>query len=260
MRILLLGDIVGRPGRNAVVSYLASVSGRFDFIAVNGENAAGGFGITPDIAEMLFNAGVDVITSGNHIWKRTSILPLLDAENPRVIRPANYPPGNPGRGWIIYQCLGVSIQIINLQGRVFTDFSGDCPFRTAERILDSSSADVRIIDFHAEATSEKMALARYLDGRISLLVGTHTHVQTADERIFPKGTAYISDLGMCGSSTGVIGMEEQSSIGRFTSGRYSRLMVAEGNPMVNGLEVELNGANAVSELKRVYEFVGETQA
>lgn len=260
MRILLLGDIVGQPGRNAVVSYLASSADRFDFIVVNGENAAGGFGITPETADMLFNAGVDVITSGNHIWKRNTILPLLAVEQPRVIRPANYPPGNPGRGWVIRECCGMSIQIINLQGRVFTDFSGDCPFRTAERILDSTEADIRIIDFHAEATSEKMALARHLDGRITLLAGTHTHVQTADSRVFPKGTAYISDLGMCGSSAGVIGMEEYSSIGRFTSGRYSRLMVAQGDAMVNGLEIELDGSNAVSELKRVYEFIGEAQA
>lgn len=156
------------------------------------------------------------------------------------------------------KCRGISVQVINLQGRVFTDFAGDCPFRTAERIIESTEADVRIIDIHAEATSEKIALARYLDGKVTLVAGTHTHVQTADERVFPGGTAYISDLGMCGSSAGVIGMEESSSIARFTSGRYSRLMVAEGKPVINGLEVELDRNCSVIGLKRVNEQIGET--
>jgi len=260
MQILILGDIVGHQGRGAVVSYLSAAAGKYDFIVVNGENAAGGFGITPETAEVLLGAGVDVITSGNHIWKRSSIIPVLSATDSPVLRPANYPPGNPGRGTVIQVKNGVKVQVINLQGRVFTEFSGDCPFRTAERIIDSTIADVRIVDFHAEATSEKMALARYLDGRVTLFAGTHTHVQTADEQILPRGTAYLTDLGMCGSSAGVIGMEENSSIARFTSGRYSRLRAAEGNAFVNGLHLRLDEQFKVVELRRVNEHVKNTSS
>jgi len=259
MRILLLGDIVGRPGRMAVTSYLAREGSSYDFIVANGENAAGGFGITPETAEALFEAGVSIITSGNHIWKKSSIIPRLSEEGTGLLRPANYPPGNPGTGYASRIIDGAVVQVINLQGRVFTDFSGDCPFRTAERILNGTEADVRIIDFHAEATSEKLALARFLDGRVKVLAGTHTHVQTADEQILPGGLAYLTDLGMCGSSNGVIGMDVKSSIGRFTSGRYSKLMVAEGGNMVNGLDVTLDSSLAVSKLRRVYEYIGETE-
>ncbi len=251
---------MGRPGRNAVISFLSRSGGGYDMKIVNGENAAGGFGITPDIAEDLFKAGIDVITSGNHIWKRNEIIPLLESPESRVLRPANYPPGNPGRGSVILSASGLSVQIINLQGRVFTEFTGECPFRTAERIIESRSADVRLIDFHAEATSEKMALARYLDGRVTLVAGTHTHVQTADQQIFPGGTAYITDLGMCGSPSGVIGMETGTSIARFTSGRYSRLLVAPGSGMVNGLALELDGGGRVMELRRIHEHIGEAEA
>jgi len=259
MRVLFLGDVVGRPGREAVLRYLAGASGNYDLIVVNGENAAGGFGITPDIAAELYSAGVHVITSGNHIWKRSSIIPMLDSHESRILRPANYPPGNPGRGSIILEIEGLSVQVINLQGRVFTDFTGECPFRIAERTIATSTADVRLIDFHAEATSEKMALARFLDGRVTLVAGTHTHVQTADEQVLPGGTAYLSDLGMCGSSDGVIGMETFSSIARFTSGRYSRLRVAEGMTMVNGLHLVLENCGTITELRRVCEYVGTTQ-
>jgi metallophosphoesterase (TIGR00282 family) len=259
MRILLLGDVVGKPGRMAVVSHLFRVRENYDIIIVNGENAAGGFGITPETAEALFEAGADIITSGNHIWKKTSIIPMLSEEGTGLLRPANYPPGNPGTGYTSRNIGGTIVQVINLQGRVFTDFSGDCPFRTAERILNNTEADVRIIDFHAEATSEKIALARFLDGRATVLAGTHTHVQTADEQVFPGGLAYLTDLGMCGSSNGVIGMDVKSSIGRFTTGRYNKLMVALGGDMVNGLDVTLDSSLAVSELRRVYEYIGETE-
>jgi metallophosphoesterase (TIGR00282 family) len=259
MRILLLGDVVGRPGREAVGTYLSRVAGGYDVIVVNGENAAGGFGITPEIAGELFSSGVDVITSGNHIWKRNTIIPLLDSPGSRILRPANYPPGNPGRGDIVIHKEGVPVQVINLQGRVFTDFTGECPFRISERIIESTDALIRIVDFHSEATSEKMALARHLDGRITLLAGTHTHVQTADEQVLPGGTAYLTDLGMCGSRNGVIGMETGSSIARFTSGRYSRLRVAEGRPMVNGLHITVDRNGRVTELRRVYELIEGTE-
>ncbi|HRW77428.1 MAG TPA: TIGR00282 family metallophosphoesterase [Candidatus Sabulitectum sp.] len=221
-------------------------------IVVNGENAAGGFGITPEIAGSFLEAGVSVITSGNHIWKRDSIIPMLEDPDSRILRPANYPPGNPGRGTLTLTVNSVAVQVLNLQGRVFTDFTGECPFRIADRLIDSTPAEVRIIDFHAEATSEKMALARHLDGRVSIVAGTHTHVQTADERILPGGTAYLTDLGMCGSADGVIGMETSSSIARFTSGRYSRLSVAEGSPVINGLEFQVDGGS-VTGLKRISE-------
>lgn len=259
MRILFLGDIVGRPGRHTVISYLSKVRDRYDFIVVNGENAAGGFGITPTIARLLLEAGVDVITSGNHIWKQDSIIPVLSQDESVVLRPANYPNSKPGRGCVTREAAGVSIQVINLQGKVFTDFSGDCPFKTADRILSSTKADVRVIDFHAEATSEKLALAHFVDGRVNVFVGTHTHVQTADEQLLPGGTAYLTDLGMCGSSRGVIGMEVKCSIGRFLSDRYSKLMVAHGGEMINGLDVTLDDKLAVSKLRRVYEYVQATE-
>ena len=220
MRILFLGDVVGRPGRKTVVSYLSEHSSSYDLVVVNGENAAGGFGITPDISRTLLDAGADVITSGNHIWKKESIIPLLSDQDTVVLRPANYPKSKPGTGWTIRDVAGVSVQVINLQGKVFTDFSGDCPFKTVDSILSSTRADVRVIDFHAEATSEKLALAHYVDGRVNIFVGTHTHVQTADAQVLPGGMAYISDLGMCGSSRGVIGMETKSSIAKINMKRY----------------------------------------
>jgi metallophosphoesterase (TIGR00282 family) len=259
MRILLLGDVVGRPGRRSVFSYLSRVRNSYDFIVVNGENAAGGFGITPEIARSFLEAGVDVVTSGNHIWKKDSIIPVLLEENSVVLRPANYPENKAGAGVTTLQAAGVSVQVINLQGRVFTDFSGDCPFKTVDRILSGTQADVRIVDFHAEATSEKLALAHYVDGRVSVFAGTHTHVQTADEQVFPGGMAYLTDLGMCGSSKGVIGMEVKSSIGRFLNDRYSKLVIAKGGEMVNGLSVTLTDSFAVSELRRVYEFVSPSE-
>lgn len=259
MRMLFLGDIVGRPGRHTVLTYLAGVRDEYDFIVVNGENAAGGFGITPKIAQTLLEAGVDVITSGNHIWKQESIIPFLSQDESVVLRPANYPSNKPGTGYVTRDVAGVSVQVINLQGKVFTDFSGDCPFKTVDRILNSTRADVRVIDFHAEATSEKLALAHYVNGRVNVFVGTHTHVQTADEQVLPGGTAYLTDLGMCGSSRGVIGMEVQCSIGRFLSDRYSKLMVARGGEMINGLDVTLDDKLVVSKLRRVYEYVPSTE-
>jgi len=259
VRILLLGDVVGRPGRHTVFSYLARTRDRYDFVVINGENAAGGFGITPDIAHALLQAGADVITSGNHIWKKESIITMLSDDDPVVLRPANYPRNKPGTGHTTRDVAGVSVQVINLQGKVFTDFSGDCPFKTVDRILETTRADVRIVDFHAEATSEKLALARYIDGRVNVFVGTHTHVQTADEQVLPGGTAYLTDLGMCGSSNGVIGMGAKTSIGRFLSDRYSKLVVAQGAEMISGLEVTLDEKFAVSELRRVYEYVQATE-
>lgn len=259
MRFLLLGDIVGKPGRETVISYLKNVREKYDLIIANGENAAGGFGITPETANSILDAGIDIITSGNHIWKKDSIVPMLDCSDPVVLRPANYPTNKAGKGYVSRTVAGVTVQVINLHGRVFTEFDGDCPFKTIDRIFKETAADVRIIDIHAEATSEKLALAHYVDGRAKIVVGTHTHVQTADEKVLPGGTAYLTDLGMCGSSNGVIGMDVRCSIGRFTSERYSKLVVAKGREMINGLDVTLDEKLAVSGLRRVYEYVGDSE-
>ena len=253
IKILLLGDIVGRSGIDAVLRYLLKNSSKYDLIVANGENAASGFGLTPEIVKELLASGVDVITSGNHIWKNNSILPVLNESDSVVLRPANYPSDKPGHGLISLDVNGSSIQIVNLHGKVFTEFSGASPFKMIDRIIEETTADFRIIDIHAEATSEKLALAHYVDGRVKVVVGTHTHVQTADAKVLPGGTAYISDLGMCGSSNGVIGMEVNCSIGRFLSDRYSKLVVAKGNDMINGLSVTLDDSLAVVDLRRVYE-------
>lgn len=255
MKILLLGDLVGRSGIDAVVKYLLQNSGEYNLIIVNGENAAAGFGLTPEIASELLASGVNVITSGNHIWKNSTIIPILNLPDSVVLRPANYPSDMAGHGVVSVKINGFTIQVINLHGKVFTDFSGASPFKTIDRILQETTADFRIIDIHAEATSEKLALAHYVDGRVKIVVGTHTHVQTADAQILPAGTAYISDLGMCGSSNGVIGMEVNCSIGRFLSDRYSKLVVAKGNDMINGLAVTLDSSFSVVDLRRIYETI-----
>ncbi len=251
MKILLLGDVVGKPGRTAVVSYLKDRD--FDFAVVNAENAAGGFGLTRNTAVQLLDAGVSVITSGNHIWHHTDVLEYLDEVNCPVLRPANYPPGNPGSGFIVIKRQGIRIMVVNLQGRLFIPMALDCPFRIADNIIRKNPADVIIVDMHAEATSEKLALARHLDGKVSILAGTHTHVLTADARVLPGGTAYITDLGMCGSMSGVIGMAPDEARIRFLTGRQVRLKVAEGNTHVNGLEVVLNSSLKVESLSLINE-------
>ncbi len=239
MKVLLLGDIVGAPGRRAVARFLEG-GGRYDLVVANGENASGGIGITPPVADQLLAAGVDVLTSGNHVWAHREILPYLDRCAGRLLRPANMPPGNPGTGSVVFDRDGIVFQVVNLQGRVFMSES-DCPFRTADRILAGSGADLAIVDFHAEATSEKIALARHLDGRAAVVAGTHTHVQTADACILPGGTAYVTDLGMCGSPCGVIGVRFEDVRERFLTGRPSRMSVVEGEELVCGIEVEIDG-------------------
>ena len=251
MKILLLGDVVGKPGRTAVVSYLKKH--KYDFVVANAENAAGGFGLTKNTAAQLLDAGVNVLTSGNHIWQHKDVLEYIDQVNCPILRPANYPPGNPGKGFIVQNHQGIRIMVINLQGRLFIPMALDCPFRTADNILRNNSADVIIVDMHAEATSEKQVMARHLDGRVSILAGTHTHVLTADARLLPGGTAYITDLGMCGSMSGVIGMAPEEARIRFLTGRHTRLKVAEGNIHVNGFEVVLDSDLKVESLSLVNE-------
>jgi len=222
--ILFLGDVIGRPGRNVLKKHLRPVVKKYSpsLIIANGENAAGGLGITEKVAQELLSE-IDVLTSGNHIWDKKEALDYLDQE-PRLLRPANYPPKNPGKGTYVFETRGKGkIGILNLQGRVFME-PIDCPFRTADEELKSlrASTPVIVVDFHAEATSEKQAMGWYLDGKVSAVIGSHTHVPTADERILPQGTAYITDVGMVGGYNSVIGIRRDQSIKRFLTGRPHR--------------------------------------
>lgn len=249
MKLLLLGDVVGRPGRNAVKSFLENRE--YDLVVANGENAAGGFGLTRNTASQLLEAGVDVITTGNHVWRHKEIADYLDEEGCPVLRPANYPPGNPGRGFTVKELNGTRLMVVNLQGRLFIPIALDCPFRVIDSIIKKNRADIVLVDFHAEATSEKQFMGRHLDGRVTVLAGTHTHVLTADARLLPKGSAYITDLGMCGSTDGVIGMAAREAGLRFLTGRFARLHVAEGKTAVNGLEVTLGEDGTVQGIELV---------
>jgi len=241
VKILFIGDIVGRPGRRALKLWLPSIVEKhdIDLVVANGENGAGGFGLTREVAIEILDMGVDVITSGNHIWDKKEFIQVLD-DLERVIRPANYPPGTPGRGWIkVRSRRGIPVVVLNLEGRVFMN-PLDCPFRKAQEVLQVFSDTIVVVDFHAEATAEKMALAWYLDGKVSALVGTHTHVQTADEQIFPSGTAYITDLGMTGPSLSIIGMKPREPLHRFLTHLPCRFEVAKGPVQFNGLLVKIN--------------------
>jgi len=259
LKILFIGDVVGRPGRMALSARLGSLVDRHavDLVIANGENAAAGFGLTAEIARDLFSFGVDVLTSGNHIWDKREIFDHLDTE-PRLLRPANYPPGLPGRGSGVFTTpAGLRVAVINLEGRVFMN-NLDCPFRFADVLIEKLRAETPVIfvDFHAEATSEKMAFGHYLDGRASVVVGTHTHVQTADEQILPGGTAYLTDAGMTGSTDGVIGIRKELSIERFLTQLPVRFEVAKRTPILCGLltEVDENTGKALA-VERIVERV-----
>ncbi|RUM89684.1 MAG: TIGR00282 family metallophosphoesterase [Thermodesulfatator sp.] len=245
MRVLFLGDIVGRPGRRALRLFLPELLEKFDphFVIGNAENAAGGYGLTAKIAEELFDLGFDLLTSGNHIWKR-EFLPYL-AQSQRVLRPANYPEGAPGRGVAILSKGEKKLAVINLEGRVFMR-ALLCPFRTGAALAEEVRAETPcvLVDFHAEATSEKIALSWYLDGRVSALIGTHTHVQTADARILPQGTAYLSDAGMCGLRDGVIGMHRGQALEMYLTQVPRKLEVPKkGAVKVEGVFLELDEKN-----------------
>ncbi len=241
MRILFIGDIVGRPGRELVRRGLAGLVERHqaDLVIANVENAAAGFGVTREIGDQLLDWGVDVMTSGNHVWDKKEALDYIGTE-PRLIRPANYPAGVPGRGsYVARTKAGVSVGVVNLMGRVFM-ISIDDPFAVALRAIETLRERTRIIfvDFHAEATSEKVAMGWHLNGRVTAVVGTHTHVQTADERILPKGTAYLTDVGMTGPHDSVIGVEIEAALGRFLTALPARFETASGNPRLNAAIVE----------------------
>jgi len=244
MRILIIGDVVGKPGRVAVLERLQDIKEQYaiDITTLNAENVAGGFSITPAIADQLFGAGVDLMTSGNHIFDKPEVIPYMERQR-RLIRPANYPPETPGAGMWVGEIRGFKLAIINLLGRIFMQPADD-PFRTADELLATLPDDtkMRIVDMHAEATSEKAAMAWYLDGRVSAVVGTHTHVQTADERIFPEGTAFITDLGMTGSYSGVIGMNKADVIARFTSAVYRRAHHSTGEVRICAAIIDIDEA------------------
>ncbi len=242
MKILIIGDVVGSCGTEFLKQNLGAFARNngIDMIIANGENAAKNNGLDSASADMLFSAGVDVITSGNHIWHKFEMQNIIDDYN-NIIRPANYPGECPGNGYVIFNASGVKVLVINVMGTVYLD-SLACPFRTVERILEreEGSYDVSIVDIHAEATSEKAALARYFDGKISAVVGTHTHVQTADERILPNGTAFITDLGMTGAYESILGVESERIIKKFLTKMPTRFEQAEGECQFNAVILDID--------------------
>jgi len=254
MRVMILGDVMGRPARHAVRDLVPSliVKEEIDLVVANAENAAGGMGVDIKSAKELLSAGVQVLTSGNHIWKKKEIYSFLDDQD-SLIRPANFPAGAPGKGWCLWQHNGLRALVINLQGRVFMPNHVDDPFRCVDEILRQHAAQslVVIVDMHAEATSEKYAMGWYLDGRASVVFGTHTHVQTADERILPAGTAYITDVGMCGPFDSVIGMEKESVIRGFITQLPRQFEVAQDNVVLQGAIVDIDDNGRAREIRRL---------
>ncbi|HYN84982.1 MAG TPA: TIGR00282 family metallophosphoesterase [Pyrinomonadaceae bacterium] len=255
MRVLMIGDVVARPGRVAVVERIQDLREQhaIDLAVMNAENVAGGFSITPQIADELFAAGVDVMTSGNHIFDKREVIPYIERQ-PKLLRPANYPDGTPGRGMWVGEAAGARVAVISLMGRVFMPPTHGDPFASADQLLSTldEGVRVRLVDIHAEATSEKTAMGWYLDGRVSAVVGTHTHVQTADERVLPGGTAYLTDVGMTGSYSGVIGMERDDVIARFTSPIHRRAEHSKGDVMICAAVIDIDDATGrAREIKRL---------
>jgi len=254
-KILFIGDIVGRSGRRVLLDNIRALQQQhvIDYTIVNAENAAGGFGITQSIAASILENGADLLTSGNHIWDKRETAEFIAGE-PRLLRPQNYPPDAPGRGWHQTRVGELTVGVFNTMGNVFMHPILDCPFQCADRLLETSLADCDIVllDFHAEASSEKIAMGWYLDGRVSAVVGTHTHVPTADERVLPGGTAYISDVGMTGCYDSVIGMQVAPSLKRFRHKVPERHEVATGRGSLCGVVVEIDPANGrASSIERV---------
>lgn len=255
MKVLYIGDIIGKAGRKIVSEYLNKLIDKYkiDLCIANGENAAGGFGITRKVGQALFDMGIDVLCSGNHIWDKKEALGYLPKEK-RILRPANYPKGVPGSGSILYPFSnGTNVGILNLSGRVFMQ-PLDCPFEAANKEISilKEHTNIIIVDMHAEATSEKIAMSWYLDGRVSAVIGTHTHVQTADERILPNGTAYITDVGMTGPIDSVIGMKKEIAIYRFTTALPKKFEVAAGDVQLNAVVAEIDSKTGLAkEIKRI---------
>lgn len=254
LKILFIGDIVGKPGRKILKSLLNEIINEeeTDLVIANGENSAGGFGITYDVSQEILSAGVDLITLGNHTWDNREISRVLD-EEPRVVRPANYPEGTPGQGYYIIETTkGVLVGVVNLLGQVFLE-PLRCPFRVADEVINKikKKTNVVIIDIHAETTSEKMALGWYLDGRVTAVFGTHTHIPTADERILPKGTGYITDVGMTGPLNSVLGINPEIVITKFLTKRPVRFEVASGPIKLDGVIIEVNEYGLTTSIKRI---------
>ncbi len=250
VRVLFIGDIVGEPGRKAVSKMIGALRSRLDahLVVANGENAAGGLGITKPTAKAILDAGVDVITLGNHSFSKKDMLDFIKTE-PRIIRPANYPPGVPGRGWGLFDAITRDkVAVVNLLGRVFMT-PLDCPFRTADAVLGEINGFTKtiLVDVHAEATSEKKAMGYYLEGRATAVVGTHTHVQTSDECVLPGGTAYITDAGMTGVHESVLGLDRTIVINRFLTQLSSKFELAEGTARVQGVLIALDPATGRAE-------------
>ena len=257
MKILFIGDIVGEPGRRAVAELLPGIkkANGVEFVIGNAENVAGGSGITPSLADELFASGLDVITSGDHVWKRKEIIERIDSDR-RILRPANYPAGAPGFGsTVIKSESGIEVGVINLIGRVFMQ-ALECPFRTAKEEIDKikNKARIIIVDMHAEATSEKIALGWYLDGTVSAIIGTHTHVQTADEKILPGGTAFLCDAGMTGPLDGVIGRKKEQILARFLTQMPMKFEMAEGDIQLQGAVIDIDEktgkANSIKRIQK----------
>ncbi len=243
INILFIGDIVGKSGRNIVKTLLPKLIDKYnsELVIANGENSAGGFGITEKVAEELFSYGIDVITTGNHVWDKKEAVPYI-AKEPRILRPINYPEGVPGTGSIVLRTKRNNlVAVINVSGRIFMNIL-DCPFRITKREVERIKKETNIIfiDFHAEATSEKIAFAFYLDGKVSAIVGTHTHVQTADERILPKGTAYITDVGMTGPDNSVIGFREEEVIEKFLTQMPKKFEVPSISSILSAVSLDVN--------------------
>ena len=265
LRIGMFGDIVGNTGRDLFARHIAALRTEYklDAVTINGENSANGKGITPQIVEFLQNLGVDVVTTGNHIWDKKDIIPYIQ-QHDSVIRPANYPSSCPGKGFTIFSCKGYKIAVVNLMGRVFMKQQLDCPFKTIDSLLTfiKSKTSIVLVDMHAETTSEKLGIAYYLDGRVSAVVGTHTHVQTADERVLPRGTAYLTDLGMGGSLNSMIGLIKEPLIHGFLDQMPVRHEVDTEPPYVLSgavITVDATTGKAIS-IERIYKVDTESLA
>ena len=250
MNLLFIGDVVGQSGRRVLLHNIGALRERLklDWVVVNAENAAAGFGITEKIADEFLRSGIDVLSTGNHVWDKREALEFI-AREPRLLRPHNFPAGTPGSGWYVaHTPAGVPVGVLNIMGQAFMHPTLACPFACAERALSERPAELKIVlvDFHAETTSEKMAMGWFLDGRVSAVVGTHTHVPTADERVLPNGTAYISDAGMTGCYDSVIGMDKDKALRRFVQKLPERHEVAEGRATLCGVVIEIDAASGKS--------------
>ena len=258
MNILCIGDIVGRPGRRAVRELLPGIKEKYriDVVLANGENSSGGVGLSRKVAEELMGYGVEIITLGNHTWDNREIFQFINDEHYPLVRPANYPPGTPGRGYRIFHLAGARIGVINFLGRVFLG-EFECPFRTFDQIFEEikDKCDIILVDFHAEATAEKVAFGWYLDGRATAVFGTHTHIQTADERVLPGGTGYITDLGMTGPLDSVIGVKKEIVIEKFLTQLPKRFEVeTEGDVVFCGIILEIDEVSGKTRhVERIYE-------